>query len=81
MKVAFPDRAIEALKDAPSAVRTPLHKHIRFLANDLHHPSLRARKYDASRDLWQARVNRDWRFYFTIVGDTYQIEDVIPHPK
>ena len=81
MKVAFSDRAIEALIDAPSAVRTAFGKQVRYLANDLHHPSLRAKKYDQNRDLWQARVNRDWRFYFMIVGDTYQIEDVIAHPK
>lgn len=42
---------------------------------------LRAKKYDEATDLWQARVNRDWRFYFTIAGDTYRIEDVMPHPK
>ena len=39
------------------------------------------RKYDESNDVCQARVNKDWRFYFTIAGNTYQIEDVIPHPK
>jgi mRNA interferase RelE/StbE len=81
MKVAFSDRAIEALKDTPVPVRRAFEKQIRFLVNDLHHPSLRAKKYDEGRDLWQARVNRDWRFYFTIVGNTYQIEDVISHPK
>ena len=40
-----------------------------------------AKKYDASAGLWQARVNRNWRFYFTISGDAYVIEEVIGHPK
>jgi len=31
--------------------------------------------------VWQARINRDWRFYFIIVDDTYVVLDVIPHPK
>ena len=48
---------------------------------NLHHPSLRAKKYSESGDIWQGRVKRDWRFYFTISGDMYRIEDVIPHPK
>jgi hypothetical protein len=26
-------------------------------------------------------VNDDWRFYFTIVDETYVIQDVIKHPK
>jgi len=42
---------------------------------------LNAKKYLEAEDLWQARVNQDWRFYFTIIGDTYRIENLIPHPK
>ena len=45
------------------------------------HPLLRAKKYDEAKNRWQARVNKDWRFYFTIDGDTYYIQDVVPHPK
>jgi hypothetical protein len=52
-----------------------------FLADNLHHPSLHAKKYDESKDRWQARVNKGWRFYFNIVGDTYIIRDIVPHPK
>jgi len=58
----------------------PFIKQAAFLAGNLHHPSLRAKKYDETNDIWQARVDRDWRFYF-IVDDTYVILDVIPHPK
>lgn len=81
MRVLFSERAVEALEDAPAAVQRAFFKQVRFLASNLQHPSLRAKKYDEAQDLWQARVNRDWRFYFTISGDTYRIEDVIPHPK
>jgi len=81
MRVVFSDRAIESLKDAPVNVRRAFEKQLRFLVNNLHHPSIRAKKYDESQDLWQGRVNRDWRFYFTISHDVYRIEDVTPHPK
>jgi hypothetical protein len=30
---------------------------------------------------WQARVTKDWRFYFLIRGDTYILQDIVPHPK
>jgi mRNA-degrading endonuclease RelE of RelBE toxin-antitoxin system len=53
------DRAIESLKDVPPDIRRAFEKQLRFLANNLQHPSLRAKKYEASRGLWQARVNRD----------------------
>jgi len=42
---------------------------------------LHAKKYDEANDRWQARVNKDWRFYFTITEVAYRIEKIIPHPK
>jgi hypothetical protein len=48
---------------------------------NLHHPSLHAKKFDESRDRWQARVNKNRRFYFRIVDDTSHILKVIPYPK
>jgi plasmid maintenance system killer protein len=62
-------------------VRKAFFKQASFPEKDLRHPSLKAKKYDESKGRWQARVNRDWRFYFNIVGDTYLIRDIVPHPK
>ncbi len=81
MKVVLSDSAIESLTDAPRNVQRAFEKQLRFLMGNLLHPSLHAKKYDESNDLWQARVNKDWRFYFTITDDTYRIEKIIPHPK
>ena len=44
-------------------------------------PSLRAKKYKGANNLWQARVNRDWRFYFMIVSGLYTIVAIVAHPK
>jgi plasmid maintenance system killer protein len=52
-----------------------------FLIGNLGHPSLHAKKYDEAQDIWQARVNRSWRFYFVIREDEYVILSIIPHPK
>jgi mRNA interferase RelE/StbE len=81
MKAEYSDAVNEALENAPAAVRKAFFKQIKFLEQNLHHPSLRAKKYDESQDIWQARVTRDWRFYFTIIDDTYRILKLIPHPK
>jgi len=75
------DRSRRSYQAAPPTVRKAFDKQVRLLAANLHHPSLHAKKYDEARDIWQARVNRNWRFYFTIAGDTYRIEDIISHPK
>jgi mRNA interferase RelE/StbE len=81
MKIRYNPIATRAFADAPSQIQKAFLKQVGFLVQNLQHPSLRAKKYDERRDLWQARVNRDWRFYFTIDDDTYVILDIIPHPK
>jgi mRNA interferase RelE/StbE len=81
MKIRYNPIATRAFADAPSQIQKAFLKQAGFLVQNLHHPSLRAKKYDEKQDYWQARVNRDWRFYFTIEDDTYVILDIIPHPK
>ena len=56
-------------------------KQLAFLLSNLRHPSLRAKKYDEASDIWQARVDDGYRFYFQIDGETYLLLSIIPHPK
>jgi len=81
MRVVLSDRAVDALREAPQSVRRAFNKQLRFLAKNLNHPSLQAKKYNKALDLWQGRLSGDWRFYFTVEKATYRIEDVIPNPK
>lgn len=66
---------------APKRIQKAFDKQVRLLLGDFHHPSLRAKKYDEANDIWQARVNYNWRFYFKIVDDTYRMEEIRLHPK
>lgn len=81
MNVALTERALAALASAQPAVQKAFIKQINHLARDLHHPFLRAKKYDEGQDVWQARINDDWRFYFTITRGTYTIGSIMSHPK
>jgi len=81
MTWAHTRRSERDYRAAPQAVQDAFDKQVRLLLGDLHHPSLRAKKYQGADDLWQGRVNRDWRFYFTISGDRYTIVTIIRHPK
>ncbi|MDQ2948741.1 MAG: hypothetical protein M3Y27_22845 [Acidobacteriota bacterium] len=81
MKVAYKDNALEALEQAPAEVRRAFFKQVKLLEQNLRHPSLRAKKYDEAHHLWQARVNRDWRFYFLIAAGIYVIVTITPHLK
>lgn len=81
MRVLFSEQFSQSFKEAPERVRRDFGKQLGFLLNNLRHPSLQAKKYDEARDIWQARVNGGWRFYFRIEGDVYHLIDIIPHPK
>ena len=66
---------------APHEVQKAFDKQRWLLERNIRHPSLRAKKYDEYQNIWQARVTKGWRFYFKIVGDTYYLITIIPHPK
>jgi hypothetical protein len=76
MKIAYVLRALDALESAPTIVRKAFFKQVGFLGANLKHPSLHAKKYDESATSGKHGVNKDWRFYFVITGDTYVITDV-----
>lgn len=81
MKVAFSNRFVRQYEKLPSAVQARFDKQLGFLLSNLKYPSLRAKKYDEATNIWQARVNDQYRFYFQIHGDTYRILSITGHPK
>jgi hypothetical protein len=81
MKLDYAERFLKSIEDAPPYIQKAFYKQSRLLLENLRHPSLRAKKYDEPRGIWQARVTRDWPFYFRIVDDTYYLIDIMAHPK
>ncbi len=81
MRLVYTERFNKSYQAASSRVQKAFDKQAVFLALNLRHPSLKAKKYDEKRDIWQARVTGSWRFYFRIEQDTYTLLDIIPHPK
>ena len=81
MTASFSRRFLRQYADAPPEVKQAFDKQVALLLQNNRHPSLRAKKYGTAPDLWQARVNRDWRFYFTIETETYRLHEIVPHPK
>ena len=81
MKWQHSDRSEEDYQKAPLRIQKAFDKQARLLAENLLHPSLHAKKFNEWGDVWQARVNKDWRFYFKIESDTYIIVRIVPHPK
>jgi mRNA-degrading endonuclease RelE of RelBE toxin-antitoxin system len=81
MKWQHSNRSKQDYNNAPLNIQKAFDKQARLLAENLRHPSIQAKKIDQTNDVWQGRVNQDWRFFFQIVDDTYVIVRIIPHPK
>ena len=79
MKVHYTNHLVHALKNVPSQIEKAFYKQIELFVRDIRHPSLHAKKYDEAVGLWQARVTKGWRFYFTIEGNTYNVVDIEKH--
>ena len=66
MRLIYTERFRRSYASAPSHLQRAFDRRVALLVSNLRHPSLRAKKYDEARDIWQARVTRDWRFYFPL---------------
>ena len=65
----------------PKRIQSLFDKQLDFLFEDFRHPSLNSKKYDENLGLWQARINKFYRFYFIIQDNLYVIVDIRKHPK
>jgi hypothetical protein len=81
MILRFSKHFLRSFSKAPKAVQEAFAKQSQLLLQNVHHPSLHAKKYDEGRNLWQACVNYSWRFYFKIEGNAYLMEEIRRHPK
>jgi len=83
MRHRFSGHFEEAYADAPLEVRRAFEKQLRLLLeHGPSYPSLDVHPWPAhGPDARQARVNRAWRFYYRLAGDTYVIYWLQAHPK
>lgn len=79
MRAIFTPKFTEKLDSLPLMVRKKFRKQLLFLLADLRHPSLMAKKYGGVENMWQARADRNVRFYFAIEKDAYVLLDIRKH--
>lgn len=81
MRIKISETAILQYRKMSSKLQTKTDKQFSYLLSNFRHPSLHAKKYQSHADLWQARIDKDWRFYFFIIEPEYIIVSIIKHPK
>ena len=81
MEIEYYPNFKKNLNKFPKAIQNKFDKQVIYLIQNIRHPSLRAKKYNEARGIWQARVNDNVRFYFLIEEDTYILVNIKYHPK
>ena len=79
MNLEYTPKFNKNFKQFHKIIRTKFYKQVGFLIKNLRHPSLRAKKYEESAGIWQARVDKGVRFYFLIEKDAYVLIDIKYH--
>lgn len=81
MNVSYAPHFEERLRELPIEVQKKFGKQVSFLLIDFRYPSLQVKKYGGLKDVWQARVDKDYRFYFRVKTEVYELVDICRHPS
>lgn len=65
----------------PEELKKKFKKQLRFLLANPRHSSLQSKKYGGAADVFQARVDQHYRFFFEVKTDYYLLLSIGPHPK
>ncbi len=79
MKVAFTRPFNRDYKGLSENIQELIDKQIILLLNNPKHPSLRLKKKEGHRSIYEAKVTKGYRMTFQIVDDTYLLRRVGTH--
>lgn len=79
MKVFYTPQFRRSFRKFSPSIQQKFEKQIGYLLQDIRYPSLRAKRYDEERRIWQARVDDTIRFYFVVNDDMYILLDIARH--
>ncbi len=70
----------------PAPIQRKVDKQLRLLSENPRHPSIQLKKIRGTADLWEARVDRQYRLSLEMKGDTVYLrvvgnhDEVLRHP-
>ncbi len=81
MKIAKTKVFTDGYQKLPLNIQRKTDKQIIFLATDIRYPSLRCKKIQGQENVWEARIDRSYRFIFVIETDTVILLRAGPHDE
>ena len=79
MEVRFAQSFEADYRNLPKIIQTAVDRKLFLLLKNFRHPSLRAKKMEGYRNIWEVRVSKGYRFTFNIVENAYLIRRVGVH--
>lgn len=79
MKFRLTDRFKKDYKKLPTHIQQRVDQKLKFMLQDLRHPSLRVHKIQGVEGLWEFSVTMKYRVLFEIEGEFYVLLGVGPH--
>jgi mRNA interferase RelE/StbE len=63
----------------PEEIQRRIEKQLAILLQNPRHPSLRIKRMEGIRDIWEGRITKSYRFTFQMKGDTCILRRVGRH--
>ena len=79
MRIVAYERFRKSYQHLPSSLQRKVDKQLRFLVENLRHPSLQVKPIKGARGLWEARVDLHYRMTFEMIGDAISLRVVGNH--
>ncbi|MDI6731338.1 MAG: hypothetical protein QME05_01990 [Candidatus Margulisbacteria bacterium] len=75
MKFYYSEKFKKLFRKLPGTIKNRFEKQFKLMEKDIRHPSLHVKKMQGNADIWEARINEQYRF--TFITFNWQSETVI----
>ena len=66
-------------KKLPAKIQTKFQKQIKLLIQDIRHPSVQAKKMQNTANIWEGRIDYQYRFTFKLIDETMILRAIGTH--
>ncbi len=80
MKISFSNSFEKDYKKLPVRIQKLLDEQLTTLLDSSRYPSLRIKKMQGHRSIWEGRITQSYRFTFEKINDIYFIRRAGTHP-
>jgi mRNA-degrading endonuclease RelE of RelBE toxin-antitoxin system len=81
MSILWTDKFKRNYQRLPVSIRKKFQKQLTFLLDNLRHSSLRVKKMKGRENVWEARVDRFYRFTFQKDKENIILRTIGPHDE